>query len=104
MRVTYTTALVLAALGDGHRYGFRIADVTGLRVGTVYPILRRLEEEGHVSSSWEGEASAQAEGRAARRNYRLTAAGRGLVAESIARYPGLVPQLRAAIAPDGVRS
>lgn len=94
MRLTYTTALVLAALADGHRFGFRIADVTGLRVGTVYPILRRLEEEDLVASSWEAEASAQAQGRAARRNYRLTRAGKAVAAEAIERYPGLVSHLR----------
>lgn len=103
MRLTYTTALVLAALADGHRYGFRIADVTGLRVGTVYPILRRLEEAGHVGSSWEGEANAQAEGRAARRNYRLTASGRRFAAEAIERHPGLVAQLRGSAEPGAVR-
>jgi DNA-binding PadR family transcriptional regulator len=94
LRLTYTTALVLAALLDGNRYGFRIADVTGLRVGTVYPILRRLEEERHVVSSWEGEAAAQSDGRAARRNHRLTASGKSLAAEAIQRHPDLMPQLR----------
>jgi DNA-binding PadR family transcriptional regulator len=103
MRLTYTTALVLAALADGHRYGFRIADVTRLRVGTVYPILRRLEEEGHVGSSWEGEASAQAEGRAARRNYRLTASGRKLAAAAVERHPGLIAQLHGSAEPRTVR-
>ena len=104
MRLTYTTALVLAALADGHRYGFRIADVTGLRVGTVYPILRRLAEERHVVSSWEGEAIAHAEGRAARRNYRLTASGRAVATEALERHPGLAAQLRGGADPRAVRS
>jgi DNA-binding PadR family transcriptional regulator len=93
MQLTYPTALVLAALETGTGYGFRIADVTGLRVGTVYPILRRLEREALVQSSWERESRAQAEGRAARRIYRLTAAGRAAAAEARVRYPAIGRQL-----------
>ena len=35
--VTYPTTLVLQAISDGVRYGFDIADRTGLQTGTVYP-------------------------------------------------------------------
>jgi hypothetical protein len=49
--------------GTRHGYGFEIIDVTGLRAGMVYPILRRLEGEGLVRSSWERASVAQAEGR-----------------------------------------
>ena len=89
MRVTFPTATVLCALAHGHGYGFEIIDVTGLRAGTVYPILRRLEAEGLVRSTWERAALAQAEGRPPRRNYRMTAAGAGAAEEALQRYPAL---------------
>jgi DNA-binding PadR family transcriptional regulator len=90
MRITYPTAVVLNALVTGHGYGFDIIDVTGLGAGTVYPILRRLEEEGLVRSSWEAVTRARSQGRPPRRNYRLTAAGEEQVREAVARYPAVV--------------
>lgn len=92
MRITYPTATVLAALAAGHRYGFEIIDATGLRAGTVYPILRRLEAEGFARSSWERVTRARAEGRPPRRNYRLTVAGADTAREAFARYPAIVMQ------------
>lgn len=89
MRLTLPTATVLSALIHGHGYGFEILDVTGLRPGTVYPILRRLEEEGLVRSSWEDAAAARGEGRPPRRNYRLTREGRRFAGEAEERYPNL---------------
>jgi len=89
MRLTLPTATVVSALARGHGYGFEILEVTGLRAGTVYPILRRLEEKGMVDSSWEEAERARAEGRPARRNYRLTPEGQQLAVESEDRYPGL---------------
>ena len=53
--VTYPTTLVLQALARGTRYGFDIADVTGLQSGTVFPALRRLEGLGFVRSRCESE-------------------------------------------------
>lgn len=94
VRMTWPTALVLAALDEGCGHGFEIIDVTGLRAGTVYPILRRLEADRQVRSSWERVTQARAEGRPPRRNYRLTAAGKALVAEAHRRYPGAAVVLR----------
>ena len=93
MRMTWPTALVIAAIKRGHGYGFDIIDLTGLRAGTVYPILRRLEADRLVRSSWERVAQARAEGRPPRRNYRLTATGEALVLEALKRYPGLARAL-----------
>jgi DNA-binding PadR family transcriptional regulator len=89
VRITYPTAAVLCALAHGHEYGFEIIDVTGLRAGTVYPILRRLESDGLVRSTWEPESVKQAEGRPPRRNYRLTGAGSSVVETALGRYPAL---------------
>lgn len=73
--VTYPTTLVLQAIASGSKYGFDIAEVTGLQTGTVYPALRRLDRLGFVRSRWEAEKIARREQRPARRYYEITAAG-----------------------------
>jgi DNA-binding PadR family transcriptional regulator len=89
MRLTYPTATVLRALAHGHTYGFEIIDATGLRAGTVYPILRRLDEGGFVRSSWESAGTARADGRPPRRTYRMTGEGERAAREALERYPAL---------------
>jgi DNA-binding PadR family transcriptional regulator len=86
MNLTYSTALALEALAAGRSYGFDIMDVTGLPSGTVYPLLRRLERAGCVAARWEDEAVAHREGRPARREYRITAQGRAVLARTRARF------------------
>ena len=73
--ITLPTTLVLQAIADGARYGFDIADKTGLQTGTVYPSLRRLESSGLVRSSWESDKVARREQRPARRYYGITKRG-----------------------------
>lgn len=76
-RMTLQTQLVLQALlRDPSRemYGRQLAEETGLMPGTTHPILLRLESEGWVTSRKE-DIDPHAEGRPARRYYRLTAAG-----------------------------
>jgi DNA-binding PadR family transcriptional regulator len=87
MNLTHPTTLVLHALANGLRHGFDVIEATGLASGTVYPILRRLEREGLVSAAWEDAMIAQEEQRPPRRYYELTAAGRGLLASAVERYP-----------------
>lgn len=89
IRLTYPTALALAAISEGYRYGFDIMDATGLPDGTVYPILRRLEGRGQLVGSWEHEQEAFREGRPARRYYELTEAGETALAEALDRFPRL---------------
>jgi DNA-binding PadR family transcriptional regulator len=81
------TALVLDALARGNRHGFDILDATGLASGTVYPILRRLEQDGLATSRWESARVAQQEQRPPRRYYVLTREGQTLVEEARARFP-----------------
>ena len=71
LRMTFATAMVLQGLAKGLRHGFDIADLTGIRGGTVYPILRRLERMGLVASEWEDVEISREEGRPTRRYYRL---------------------------------
>lgn len=82
---------VLQAVADGVAYGFDIIDVTGLPSGTVYPALSRLERDGFVRSSWEDERAAHAEGRPARRYYRVTAPGSRALADALSHYRSLLP-------------
>lgn len=88
-RLTYPTAAVLLAVRAGHRYGFDIMDATGLPDGTVYPILRRLEENAALEAEWEDTEAAWADGRPPRRYYRLTSAGHEAVAEAASRFAAL---------------
>ena len=87
VRMTYATAAVLHALADERAYGFDIAAATGLRRGTVYPILRRLEEAGMLVGEWETSEASQQEGRPARRYYRLNGSGAELARTAAERYP-----------------
>lgn len=89
MKLTYPTALVLQALASGYHHGFDILDATGLPSGTVYPILRRLDGEGLVTSRWEAEAIARREQRPARRYYEITGEGERLLATAVDRYRAL---------------
>lgn len=86
-----TLVAVLQSIADGVAYGFDIIDATGLPSGTVYPALSRLERDGYVSSSWEADAAAHAEGRPARRYYRVTAHGARALADAVAHYRSLLP-------------
>jgi PadR family transcriptional regulator, regulatory protein PadR len=69
------TTSVLAALSStptSWRHGYDLAKKTGLKSGTLYPILIRLADRGLVEAVWEAEQPA---GRPRRHLYRLTAAG-----------------------------
>jgi DNA-binding PadR family transcriptional regulator len=88
-RLTYPTALVLLAIREGRRHGFDIIDATGLPSGTVYPVLRRLEQGGLLRARWENPAVAQQAKRPPRRYYQLTARGTATAAEALERYPRL---------------
>ena len=87
--VTYPTTLVLQAISDGVRYGFDIADRTGLQTGTVYPALRRLESLGYVRSNWESEKIARREQRPARRYYEITKSGSQALDDALKRFEAL---------------
>ena len=87
--ITLPTTLVLQAIADGARYGFDIADKTGLQTGTVYPSLRRLESSGLVRSSWESDKVARREQRPARRYYEITRAGETSLEVAVKRFAGL---------------
>ena len=77
------TPLVLAILAEGDSYGYaiikRVAELSAGHLqwtdGMLYPVLHRLERQGHVAAKW----SASEKGRR-RRYYRITKEGRLLLA------------------------
>jgi DNA-binding PadR family transcriptional regulator len=76
-RMTIPTQWVLRALladPDRELYGIEIGNAADLPSGTVHPILARLEGLGWIESRWE-DIDPSAEGRPARRYYRMTASG-----------------------------
>jgi len=69
------TLSVLAVLCDQPsqwQHGYALAKQTGLKSGTLYPILIRLADRGLVEAQWQDEP---APGRPRRHLYRLTSAG-----------------------------
>jgi PadR family transcriptional regulator, regulatory protein PadR len=69
------TLSVLAALcaePSQWRHGYALAGQTGLKSGSLYPILIRLADRGLVEACWE---NGQPAGRPRRHRYRLTADG-----------------------------
>ena len=62
-RLTHITALILPAIDSGSVYGFSIMEMTGLPSGTVYPAMRRMEEDQLMRSRWERQAIADREQR-----------------------------------------
>ena len=72
------TRIVLAALFDqpqAWRYGYDLSKETGLKSGTLYPLLIRLSDQGLLEAEWRPPAQP---GRPSRHAYRLTAQGRSL--------------------------
>jgi PadR family transcriptional regulator len=80
------TLAVLAALcpePSQWRHGYALAKQTGLKSGTLYPILIRLADRGLVEARWQDEPQP---GRPRRHLYRLTANG---LASAIAALSGV---------------
>jgi DNA-binding PadR family transcriptional regulator len=75
-----TRALLAALLerSQAWRHGYDLSKETGLRSGTLYPLLMRLSDQGLLESRWE---EAERPGLPPRHVYRLTAAGVALARE-----------------------
>jgi len=79
------TLAVFHSLSPGTwRHGYELAKQTGLKSGTLYPILIRLAERGLVEAVWEEEQPA---GRPRRHLYRLTAEGAQVAREALRARP-----------------
>jgi DNA-binding PadR family transcriptional regulator len=95
-RETEAVLQALLAAGDQWRHGYDVSRETGLKSGTLYPILMRLERLGWLEAVWEDEP---APGRPRRHLYRLTTMGRS-EAHALAKAPA-VRSSSLAPAPEG---
>jgi DNA-binding PadR family transcriptional regulator len=66
------------------RHGYDLCKITGLRSGTLYPLLIRLHEQGLLEAEWQ---VPEKPGKPARHAYRLTDAGLALARQKPA-VPG----------------
>ncbi|WP_081724564.1 PadR family transcriptional regulator [Asticcacaulis sp. YBE204] len=80
-RLSPQTLSVLTALSAGGQnwlYGLELSAATGLKSGSLYPILIRLSERGLVEGQW---LETEKPGRPPRHAYRLTGQGRAALIE-----------------------
>ena len=75
MNTSPQTLRLLALLLEKPRawhYGYGVSQRTGLRSGTLYPLLARLADQGWIERRW---AESEIPGRPPRHTYRLTSSG-----------------------------
>ena len=72
----------LCATPSRWRHGYGLARATGLKSGTLYPILVRLADRGLVEACWEDEQPA---GRPRRHLYRITPEGLAVATTALAQ-------------------
>lgn len=99
MRSSIATLQVLRTFFDDPaiaQYGAELMASSGLKAGTLYPILNRLELDGWILGRWE-DIDESAAGRRRRRYYRLTGAGERQARALLTQYAMLLmPPPRAA--------
>ena len=92
-----STPLVLAILAEGDSYGYailkRVRELSRGRMewtdGMLYPVLHRLERQGHVEARWE-----TAETGRKRKYYTITQAGRAQLASEREQWQAVDATLR----------
>jgi PadR family transcriptional regulator, regulatory protein PadR len=86
----------LSEAGQAWRHGYDLVRATGVKSGTLYPLLIRLEAQGYLEAQWQPPA---APGRPPRHAYRLTAEGarfaRNILAADSAPRPEKRPRREA---------
>jgi PadR family transcriptional regulator PadR len=91
---------VLRAMADGPTYGYAVAATLeragfgSLKGGTLYPLLGRLEQAGHVHTQWQA-----GEGGPGRKYYQLTEAGHRLVEHNSATWTTFAAAVTRFLAP-----
>lgn len=74
-RQTRTALLALFERPQEWHYGYELMEKTGIASGTLYPMLIRLSDQGHLEARW---VASSREGRPPRHAYRLTPTGLAL--------------------------
>ena len=82
----------LCATPSRWRHGYGLAKVTGLKSGTLYPVLIRLADRGLVEACWEDEQPA---GRPRRHLYRITPEGLAVATPALAQAQLAADQVQA---------
>lgn len=81
---------VLALIAEKPRYGYELVSGLGrwdsltTTDGTLYPLLRRLQKEGHIAAKWQESTEGPP-----RKYYRLTPKGQGLLSRVGGEWEGL---------------
>src|SRR5580700_7357586 len=89
--------LILSLVESQQRHGYEISKLietrskgtVRFRVASLYPLLYRLEDRGWIQGKWVEKA-----GQRRRRYYRLTAAGRRILAERRTGWDAFVEAIR----------
>lgn len=92
-----STPIVLAILTEGDSYGYallkRVRELSDGRMdwsdGMLYPVLHRLERQGHIQARWE-----RADSGRRRKYYRITSTGRAQLAEERQQWQTVDATLR----------
>jgi len=79
-----TLAILSTLAGADWLYGLELAERTGLKSGSLYPILIRLDERRLIESRW---IEPSAPGRPPRHTYRILPAGRSALAAATRSGP-----------------
>ena len=90
------TPLVLAILAEGDSYGYaiikRVTELSGGHLrwsdGMLYPVLHRLERQGHIAAKWSAENGRK------RKYYRITKDGRAQLAAQRQQWNAVDSALR----------
>lgn len=92
MRKTQALIAVAVALmqrPSGQHYGYELGREANIRSGVMYPILRRLLDEGWLEDGWEDPSTI--DGRPPRRYYTLTEDGVRELGALAAQAPRAIP-------------
>lgn len=92
-----STPLILSILADGESYGYaivkRVGELSGGTLqwteGMLYPLLHRLERQGHIEGRW-----GEAENGRKRKYYRITKPGRAHLTEQRRQWRAVDEALR----------
>jgi len=88
---TASVVIALASEPQAWRYGYDLCQETGLKAGTMYPILMRLADQGLLETVWE---RIRVPGRPPRHLYRLSSSGR-VLARDLAPRTGAAGEAKA---------
>ena len=91
------TSLILGIIAEGDTYGYailkRVGELSGGQLqwtdGMLYPVLHRLERQGHIEGTWGTSETGRK-----RKYYRLTAPGRAQLAEQRQQWQAVDAALR----------